>query len=163
MAQSRRPLPDCPDTADSGLEDDPLTSSVGDLRSLSDPELAVDLELQGDLELSGTGRGLLEVPVQNAAVTAQLKQFLRAVRSPQQRRRVVGVGSCSSESPLDGTGGGSRSPIEGRPDAAAGELEFDWWAGQFSICGAQFDETDLFSWYLETNRKVGTWGAPHFL
>ena len=151
-----------PDTTDSGLEDEPLTSSAGDLRSLGRPDgdLGSYGDLEEDEELTGLGRGLLEVPVenavltaQNAAFTAQLRQFLRAVRSPQQRRRAAGA--CGfSESPLDGSSGGSRSPIDGRLDAS--ELEFDWWAGQFSICGAELSEADLWTWCLETNRKVRT-------
>ena len=123
----RRESIDCADTADSGLEDDPVTSSAGDLRSLGDLEPSdSDLRSLADLQLSGTGRELLEVPVQNAAVTAQLRQFLRAIRSPQQRRRAAGAGTLNYDSPVDGSDGGlSRSPVEGRTEA--GELEFDWW------------------------------------
>ena len=218
MASRRRQQTDRPDTADSGLEDDALTCSAGDLRSLGEPEgdlrslgepegdlkslgevdgdfrslgevdhdlrsldevdrdlrsLKVDGdrdndlracrdlgEVGSDVELTASGRGLLEVPAHSAAFTAQLRQFLRAVRSPQQRRRAPRSGSLA-ESPLDGSGGGSGSPVEGRPDAS--ELEFDWWAGQFSICGAEFADVDLFAWCLETNRKVGGSSVTHFL
>ncbi|XP_037094374.1 rab11 family-interacting protein 4B-like isoform X3 [Pollicipes pollicipes] len=114
------------DVADSGLEDE-LVSSSGDLRSLC------------DLDLEDTGQGLLEVPVYNSVVSSQLRQFLRSARSPQTRRR---AGDAEA-----------RSTPEVRADGS-GELEYDWWEGLFSFRGTAFGETDLYSWYLDTHEKV---------